>query len=82
MKTVMDFKVSTTCPIDGETIPVSVTVEPFHFIEVEDLLKIANAIASKPVTQESFTQQLIGSFKFKSLVTVGIHSGVRITCSA
>lgn len=80
MKTVMEFTISTTCPIDGETIPIAVTAEPFGFLKVEDLLRAARAITAEPVTQEVFTRQLASFHPFKSLETIGTHSGVKITC--
>jgi hypothetical protein len=82
MKTVMDFTISTTCPIDGETIPIAVTAEPFGFLKVEDLLQAARAIAAEPVTQEEFTRQLASFYTFRRIQTIGTHSGVKITCCA
>jgi hypothetical protein len=82
MKTVMEFTISTTCPIDGETIPIAVTAEPAWFLKVEDLLQTARTIAAAPVTQEEFTQKLASLHPFRSIQTIGTHSGVKITCSA
>lgn len=82
MKTVMEFTVSTVCPIDGETIPIAVTAEPAIFLKVEDLLEASASITAQPITQEDFTRGLLGAFPLKSLQTIGTHSGVKITCSA
>lgn len=81
MKTLMSFAISTTCPIDGETIPVAVAVEPTGFLKVEDLLEAARGITAEPVTQESLTQKLAAALGCR-VATIGTHSGVRITCTA
>lgn len=86
MKTTYELKAEATCPVDGKTIDyrIAVTVERpgKAMIFVEDLIATVGDIAREPTTQEDMTKALAERLPGAAILTVGTHSGVRVTCEA
>jgi hypothetical protein len=82
MKTTMDIVVRTQCPVDGDMISLSVTVYVGEAqLMVETLLDIIRRLVAMPTLQEDFTRSLALELSLP-VKTVGVHSGVTITCEA
>lgn len=81
MKITYEFSTMAQCPVDGEHITINVTLTTEDMIEVEDLLDFCREITAGPIMQEPFTEKLAARFHNDGIVTIGTHSGVRITCS-
>lgn len=80
MDVTYEFQTRVTCPVDGERILLAVSVRSDEMIPVEDLLRSVADITASPVMQEPFTEILAHRWGVR-VSTVGVHSGVKITCS-
>ena len=65
------------CPVDGEKIEYSVTLESNQKILVEDILEFFDTVKTHPVFQEDLVSATVSHFGCE--VTIyGQHSGVSI----
>jgi len=67
------------CPVDDAQDIYAVTIEATKMIKVEDILAMVKALP--PMFQEDITKRLAKAFDCRA-TTVGLHSGVKTTCSA
>ena len=82
MRITYEFQTVARCPVDDAVTIMDVTVGPTdRLIEVESILAKVRKATRQPIMQEPFTENLAQSLD-ATVTTVGIHSGVRITCSA
>lgn len=94
MKTSYEFNVLAICPVDGAMITYAITVLLNHrTIMVEELIGIVQGLIDEPVLQEDLTTRLYCKIRDRfgptkdgrldgRITTVGVHSGVKITCTA
>ena len=88
MRTTYELTATLQCPKDQKLIAYSVTLEEDDkLIEVETILaEIEKIAADGPIMQEPFTETLASRLAalghYPNVTTVGVHSGVKITCSA
>jgi hypothetical protein len=74
------FQLKAVCPVDERIDEYTVTVTIDRLVKIEDMLGFAQAMGSRPVFQEDLTRLLADRLDGK-VVTVGMHSGVRTTCT-
>lgn len=75
-----ELDVRAVCPVvDGERDLYHVTVRSQHLIEVEKILVFFATYAERKVFQEELTLRA-STHLGAEVQTVGIHSGVKVTC--
>jgi hypothetical protein len=93
VKTSYDLTAHALCPVDGARIAYDLTVTLTStngqaMIEVERLIPLVADLTREPVMQEPLTEALVEAVRplaagcTVSAMTVGTHSGVRVTCWA
>lgn len=83
MKNVYEIEVSAQCPVDpGVRDIYQFTIESRSLIEVEKITAFfADNAALKSIFQEALTQKCAVTLGAR-VVSVGWHSGVKVTCEA
>jgi hypothetical protein len=74
------FQLKAHCPVDERIDEYTVTVVIDRLVKIEDILGFAQALGSRPIFQEDLTRLLAEKLDGK-VMTVGMHSGVRTTCT-
>lgn len=75
-----DLTVKLRCPVDDALIEVAVSLESRTTVEVERLLREVSDLSAQAIMQEPFTDALFAATGC-ALTTVGVHGGVKITCT-
>ena len=83
MKCIYDYEVRAQCPVNPSDRDVyQFQIESQSLIEVERIVEFFAANAGKrEIFQEALTQQCAVTLGAK-VTSVGIHSGVKVTCIA
>jgi hypothetical protein len=87
MRTVYELAAKAVCPIDGAVIDYGIVLtvdrSGLAVIPVEILIEFVASETAAPTMQEDLTARLSDRLgPDVGVQTVGVHSGVRITCTA
>jgi hypothetical protein len=81
MQTEHVLTVHCQCPVDNVKDEYQTTILTDRLIKVEDILAIAAEFTEQTMFQEELTQ-LLAARLAATVTTVGLHSGVKTTCTS